>query len=341
VSTQRDAKDLTQSRKRSKDRKVGKFPLFAFLPLTLLCFLVVWHRFVIGASQPANSLQRQSAGSATQIYGPPRVTGKLKSADINESSGLVASQTAGIYWTHNDSGDGPFLYAIDETGESRGVWKVTGASARDWEDIAAGAGPQRNKRYLYAGDIGDNDEKRREITIYRLPEPSITAKDSASTKRNPRVTEPAEAIRLRYPDGAHDAEAMLVHPTTGDLYIVTKVLLSNPSVYKAAAPLSDQNVQTLVKQGELNLPSLLGGIVTGGAISPDGRRIAFCDYLQGYELELPARSRSFDEIWKQPARIINLGKRPQGEAIAYRLDGKALLTTSEGLHAVMIQVLGR
>jgi hypothetical protein len=34
----------------------------------------------------------------------------------------------------------------------------------------------------------------------------------------------------------------------------------------------------------------------------------------------------------------DLGKRQQGEAITYRLDGKALLATSEGKNASIIQV---
>ena len=265
-----------------------------------------------------------------QSYSAATTVGKIKNQAVTESSGLVASRTTpGAYWTHNDSGDGPFIYAFDTTGETLGVFKVTNASARDWEDISAGPGPQPNKSYLYAGDIGDNNENRSEIIVYRFLEPDLKPTDKTSTKKQPRATEPAEAIRLKYPDGAHDAETLLVHPSTGNLYVMTKVAFKNPVVYEAAAPLNAGAVITLKRIGEVRVPSIFGGAITGGSISPDGRRVALCDYFQGYELVLPAESNNFDDIWKQKMTGFDFGKRKQGEAIAYRLDGNALLATSE------------
>jgi hypothetical protein len=91
----------------------------------------------------------------------------------------------------------------------------------------------------------------------------------------------------------------------------------------------------------LNIQSVLGGLVTGGSISPDGTRVSLCDYFQGYELVLPQNSSSFDVIWSQPLTIVPLGQRQQGEAITYSLDGKALLATSEGRFSPIIQVVRR
>ena len=284
--------------------------------------------------------------SVLQGYGPPTRIATIKNESINESSGLVASRTSpGAYWTHNDSGDGPFIYAFDTSGQSLGTFRVTGAMNRDWEDIAAGPGPQGpqpNRSYLYIGDTGDNDHKRNEIVIYRVPEPQLTPSDKTSTKTRPRATEPAEAIRLAYPDGKHDAEALLVHPATGNLYIVTKVAFGNPGIYEASAPLTSGKLITMKHLGELQTSSLLGGAITGGSISPDGLHVALCDYFGGYEMTLPAASKNFDDIWKQKPASFNLGKRKQGESIAYRLDGNAVLATSEGKSPDLIQVeLGR
>ena len=137
-----------------------------------------------------------------QTYGSPAKLGQIANPEINESSGLVASRTTpGAYWTHNDSGDGPFIYALNTRGESLGTFRVTGATANDWEDISAGPGPQPNRSYLYIGDIGDNNANRRDIVVYRVPEPELTAADKNSTKKHPRATAPAEAIRFVYPDG--------------------------------------------------------------------------------------------------------------------------------------------
>jgi hypothetical protein len=274
------------------------------------------------------------------LYGPAKVVARIKNSSVSESSGVTASRTMpGAYWTHNDSGDGPFIYAFDGRGESLGVFSVTGAQARDWEDMAAGPGPQLEKFYLYMGDIGDNQGSRSEVVVYRVAEPSLNTSDRNSTKKRPQATEAAAAIRLRYPDGKHDAETLLVHPVSGNIYIVTKVLLVNPVVYEAAAPFSATKVSTMRRIGEIRVPSLFGGVLTGGSISPNGRRVALCDYFQGYELALPAGATDFNDIWKQKMIGFDLGKRKQGEAITYRLDGKALLATSEGKQAPLIQVI--
>jgi hypothetical protein len=278
---------------------------------------------------------QKPAARADDPYGPPSKLGVLEYKAIDESSGIVASRTTpGLYWTHNDSGDGPFIYAFDNHGGHKGVWRVTGATARDWEDIAAGPGPESGTNYLYIGDIGDNTETRSEVMVYRVPEPVITPADASSTKTNPISTRDLETIRLRYPDGKHNAEALLVHPVTGNIYIVTKVPLGNPVIYEADAPLGTGLTNTMVRVGEL--AGIFGGLITGGDISPDGLRVALCDYLQGYEMVLPDAGTPFNKIWQRPMRSIELGKRKQGEAIAYRLDGKALLTTSEGLHSPLI-----
>lgn len=284
---------------------------------------------------------QRTSKETTETYQAATRLGVLKDPAIKESSGLVASRsTSGLYWTHNDSGDGPFIYGFDSRGSRKGVWRVADASARDWEDIAAGPGPQPNQSYLYLGDIGDNQSRRSEIVVYRMPEPLIAAADASSTKAKPRLTESAEAIRLRYPDGKHDAETLMVHPVTGSIFIVTKVAFMNPGIYEASGPVSSERAITLKRLGDLNIPSLFGGIITGGDISPDGRRVALCDYMQGYEMVLP-QGTAFNTIWNQPLKPIGLGQRKQGEAIAYRLDGKALLATSEGSRAPLIQVLRR
>ena len=149
----------------------------------------------------------------------------------------------------------------------------------------------------------------------------------------------SDSRRCWYPDGAHDAESLLVHPVSGDLYIVSKIPFANPSVYKARAPLNVNGPTTLERIADLNLPSLFGGLVTGGDISPDGLRVALCDYVDGYELVLGDGRAPFDQIWKQPLQPVDLGKRKQGESIAYRLDGRALLATSEGARSPLIEVV--
>jgi len=283
---------------------------------------------------------RGIAGSNSDLYGQPARIAELENQSINESSGIAASKrNTDILWTHNDSGDGPFVYAFDRAGKSRGVWQLTGAEARDWEDMAVGPGPKRGRFCLYLGDIGDNARRRDEIIVYRVTEPVVTTKSWSSSKQNPVKTEPAEAIRLNYPDGKHDAEALLVHPSTGDLYIVSKVRGTTAGVYKLKAPFPKAGVSTLAHIADVQFPAGHLGLITGGDISPDGRRVILCDYFRAYEFILEnKRGIAFDDIWKQTPATVNLGARRQGEAICYRADSQALFATSEGQPCPLIEI---
>ena len=296
-----------------------------------------------GADDPlAEPALTTTPAPATGGYGAPTVLGRISDAAIGESSGLAASRrNPGLLWTHNDSGDEPFVYCVNLEARSCGAWRVTGADAFDWEGmgVGPGPGPRAGEPYLYLGDIGDNIDQRTEIVVYRIPEPVAESNGPVPTKASPAATAPAEALRLRYPDGPHNAEAMVVHPVTGDVYVISKDAQA-ARVYKAAAPLDGSRSATMTQVGTIRLGSGSRGLeqVTDADVSSDGRRVALSTYAQGYELELPAGAARFDDIWAVPPVPLNLGPRLQGESIAYRLDGRALLTTSEITPAPLQQV---
>lgn len=262
-------------------------------------------------------------------FGRPMVVGRLQDPAITESSGLVASRrNEGVMWTHNDSGSEPVLYCLNLAGRSCGTWDVDGAEVVDWEGIAIGPGPQNATDYIYIGDIGDNDRDRDGVTVYRTPEPR--------TDESPGGTGPmaAESIDLTYPDGPHDAETLMVHPDSGDLYIVTKELSSRSVVFKATAPLTSG--MELEAVGTVRISDFLSDR-TGGDISPDGTHVILCTYGAAYELTLPDGA-DFDQIWKQPLETIDIGVREQGEAITYSADGGSLFATSEGRGAPLYEI---
>lgn len=266
-------------------------------------------------------------------YGPVLRVGRLEDPAIAESSGLVASRrNPEVFWTHNDSGNEPDLYCIRSSGASCGTLNVAGATNRDWEDIAVGPGPNPGVSYLYIGDIGDNQRAHDTITVYRLPEPTPDA-----------PAEPAVAITLRYPDGPHDAETLLVHPGTGDLYVVTKEIPS--AVFRATAPLVSSSTTVLDKVAQFSIFANLADR-TGGDISPDGTRVAIATYGGWYELRLPPSAagsleENFDSIWEtRPARIAT-DSSAQWEAIAYGTDGRAVYMTSEGRRSAVYSATRR
>lgn len=316
------------------------------LILTLCALLTVSACHGESHQKKAKAERNQTNPPSYDVYLPPTKLADLEDQSITESSGLVASRTSpGSYWTHNDAGNGPLIYAFHSQGRSRGIWRVTGATNYDWEDLSTGPGPKPDTNYLYIGDIGDNDGTRSEIVIYRIPEPIIPSGipngNPVATAERPRATETAQAIRLRYPDGRHDSEALLVHPRTGRIYLVVKEKTAKPGIYAADAPTALGEVITLTRIGEVDMSGQSESLINGGAISPDGQRAALSDYTQGYEFVLSDANAPFDSIWKQPMRTVDLGKRKHGETICYRLDGKALLATSERLPTPLFEIVRR
>ncbi|MEA2110625.1 MAG: hypothetical protein U9P71_01120 [Campylobacterota bacterium] len=87
---------------------------------------------------------------------------------ITEASGLLSSKKyPNVFWTHNDSGDKPYLYAIDaETLEFISKIHVNDAKHKDWEDIAYFDG------HIVIGDIGNNKRKRKSLKLYFINEPN-------------------------------------------------------------------------------------------------------------------------------------------------------------------------
>ncbi|MCC6825168.1 MAG: hypothetical protein IT172_05415 [Acidobacteria bacterium] len=270
-------------------------------------------------------------------YLPPKTVGKISDDAIPESSGIAASKCQpDVFWTHNDSGYEPYLFAISLTGTKLGMWKVPNARNLNWEDIAIYK-DNSGKCYLYIGEIGDNGLVRDIHTIYRVAEPKIPRSGPARSNIVGSTTD-AATLNFIYADGRHDAETLLVDPQTADIYILTKQLTGPSGVYKLQSDFGKAGTAKAEKVAEVSFPAIPNGAVTGGDISPDGRRVAICDYGAAYELRLPDSAHSFDEIWSQPIETIDAGKRKAGEAITYTPDGNALVLTSEGRGEPIIEI---
>jgi hypothetical protein len=289
----------------------------------------LWYSQVLCASLLGASL----AGAQSSQPGPwadaAEAVCDLRDERITEASGIAASRrNPGCYYVHNDSGDRPRVYLIDRTGQTRLMIRLKGATAIDYEDIsmAPGSGPEAWD--VCAADIGDNNARRPYITIYRFPE-VVLRKDGRTT-----VDVEPVAYRVRYADGPADAEAFCVHPRTGDGYILTKRLEGGSAVYKLAAPWEAGKETVLSRLRTLELPPGVPAarIVTAADIAPDGERLAVRCYVDGWEWRLPAgvADRDFDRIFETKPAALPLAGEPQGEALCYAADGRAILTVSEG-----------
>lgn len=281
------------------------------------------------------------ADYSTSPFNAPRVVGRIGSKEITESSGLAASRCQpDVLWTHNDSGGGNFIYAINAKGEKLGTWRLSGASSSDLEDMALFK-DEAGQCFLYIGDIGNNARKRGEHLIYRVLEPEVSKAASESSKKNPLETAPVETLKFSYADIRHDAETLLVHPQTGDIYVLTKSVSNASGVYKIKADFASAKTFEARKIVDLSVPAIPNGLLTGGDISSDGKRLIVCDYFAAYELTLPSDAKDFDTIWKQQPERVDLGVREQGEAVCYGADGDTVFATSEKKNAPVIEVTRR
>lgn len=287
---------------------------------------------------PSHEQLKNEQEQFSKDWEKPKVVGNIESSEITESSGIAASRcTENVFWTHNDSGDDAYIFALDEKGKKLGTWKVANAKNIDWEDIATRK-EKSGECFLYIGDFGNNKRTRGEFTIYRVKEPSVGDENKSSSKKNPVTTESAEAIKFSYPETRHDAETLMIHPETGDIYVVSKRLSGAAGVYKLKANYSLEKTNALEKIADFSVPATPNGFLTGGDISPDGKRAVICDYFNAYEIVLPENAKNFDEIWTQKPEIIELGTREIGEAVGYAADGNSIFATSEKTDSPFIQV---
>ncbi len=225
-----------------------------------------------------------------------------------------------MLWVHNDSGDSARVFAINDKGEFLGT-APSPEPPRDWEDIAVGPGPDPHQQYLYIGDIGDNQAKYPDVTVYRLPEPKIDPK----TPFGRMAIGPAQAIRLTYPGGPRDAETLLVDPLTRDLFILSKRELFS-KVYQAAYPQSTTQ-RTEMKQ----VASLPWGFAVAGDVSPDGRRVIVRSMFGASLWVRPAGEPLWQAFSGKQVRLPLLHEE-QGEAICFDARGEGYFTIGEMQH---------
>ncbi|HEX6696449.1 MAG TPA: hypothetical protein VF080_06625 [Solirubrobacteraceae bacterium] len=279
----------------------------------------------VASSTPSTSARTVSPRVAAR---PPalcgrlraRITGRVADASANELSGLVRSRSRpDLLWSHDDSGAGPVLFGLRADGRVEARPTVTGAQAVDWEDIAAGPGPD-GRALLYVGDIGDNASRRTSVDVYRVPEPPLGA----------AATAPAARLRLRYPDRAHDAEALLVDPLRGDLVMVTKALGAGRA-YRAPARLPAGS-RTTLRRG----PAIALTLVTAGDVSADGRIVVLRGYDRLAVWARHGREPLMTTLRRSPCLSpTSLAGEGQGEAIALDRRGASFATVAEGSPAVL------
>jgi hypothetical protein len=257
-------------------------------------------------------------------FGAAKAGGELGDLELIELSGLVASRASpGVLYAHNDSGDTARFFAMDTDAKPLGRFELDGATANDWEDMSIGPCPSGT--CLFLGDIGDNRRVRTDYAVYRVTEPVVSAGAPVGT-----VKVAYERFAYQYPAAEkHNAETLFTHPVSGEVYIVNKQSAGEPSlVFKFPMPMDASTTATLIKVAELKVPEPKDQALTGGGLSPDGNALLLRMYNRLVELKLTAGS-PFEEIFAASAINVPVSAEQQGEAVAWRADGRGYFTASE------------
>lgn len=215
-------------------------------------------------------LMLASCGSGTEMArkdGHAAVTpvriGKIKDDSVKEGSGVVMSrQYPGVFWTHNDHGHAPIIYAISREGKSIAEFRLPLEDKdSDWEDIATD-----DQGHLYIADVGNNEYTRGQVQVIRIDEPDPTK--GKDRKRRSLKTADIQTWRLTYPERPFDAESLVIHQGYG--YIISKVHRNRrATMYRFS--LAEQK-EPAVLEKFIDLPIYTP--VTAASLTRDGKYLA-------------------------------------------------------------------
>lgn len=269
---------------------------------------------LIVATSLATPLRSEAQQSAVQCKPAAAL---VRVPELPEGSGLAASRrTPSRFWSHNDSG-APVLFSLDSNGRVIGRLGLSGAAVEDWEAVAVGSCPSGS--CIYLADIGDNNAERDRITIYRISEPA-EASGSATA---------SDVFHAAYPDGAHDAESLLVAPD-GRLYIVTKGETGPVALYRFPSDLRAETTMRLERVGGPRdpRPSARTDRITDGAVSPDGRWVV----LRSVQALMFYRAADLlAGNWRETGRVaVATVGEPQGEGVTFGADNSVYLMSEGG-----------
>ncbi len=270
-------------------------------------------------------------------YGPAVEQCTITEPQIDELSGLVALPDGQMLAVEDGTPEprpgstSILMYRLDAGCAVQGGVTEFDQDPRDIEDLALRDGT------LWFADIGDNGANRANIALI------CVTYDSAEPQAAPGSP---VVFRLRYPDGPHDAEALLLAPD-GTPYLVTKDPLGQSGIYRPARPLDPAAEVMMEKVADLSftMTGTPGGpvgragqlLVTGGAVAADGSHLALRTYTDAYVWPLSG-SDIAGTLAADPQDVLALPDAPQGEAISFAADSRSLVVGGEGVNSVITAI---
>jgi len=282
------------------------------------------------ASSPAPPPTGSRPAPPSTALPPSEQVVPLAAGTSDEASGIAAStKTRGDYFLVDDGTGTDNIVAVGSDGAVIGRVTIDGMAADNAEALAAGScgtspapGDPTARTCLYIGDIGDNKARRHDIAIFRIAEPDV---DSAAPV-------PADEWRYTYPQGAQNAESLMVEPD-GSLIIVTKPDPGSGLPHRMYRGEPGGGELSLVREfrppaAQIPLRTLFtGNVVTDLAVAPGRVLLLTYDELQEYSAPDPGADLTGFPDW--PHHRLPMPALPQAEGVTPAVDGCGYVVASE------------
>ncbi len=294
-----------------------------------------------------NMVGSQKVTQVTRATYDAKLLGNLTSPTLREASGLaISTRNSGLFWSHNDSGYGPYVFVFDEKGEDRGRFYLEKARSGDWEDMAAFR--WRNQSWLLMADTGDNSSRKASYTLYLVEEPEL------SPRRSPKLRplQGVQRARIAYPSGPADTEAVAVDSIEQRIYLITKrerpaqvfslplsVFKDDSKVHMARFETKLFNLPSPTLQNLLEHPKMGLAFAQPNALdfSPDRSFAIVHTYGHSYRFTREM-SQSWAEAFANAPQQFDVPSMQQSEAVAIGADNRSIYYTSEGRYPPFYQL---
>ena len=244
------------------------------------------------------------------------ITTKIK---LKEASAVEVIKNSNLAWVIEDSGNKNVVYGLDSKGKIAHEITIENAKNTDWEDLTSDESGN-----LYIGDFGNNDNKRKDLCIYKIDASSLKQNTANATSKISFYYPTQKEFPPKKSDLVYDSESFFEYK--GNFYIFSKNRSKGFDgtvlVYKVPNKAGNHKAEFLGQF--ISCDSYQKCAITSADISPDGKKIVLLSANKVWVLS----DYKGDDFLKGKMEMFELNDVTQKEGICFK-DDKTLLIVDE------------
>ena len=255
---------------------------------------------------------QQDSGVLRTVYSLPK---KLK-----EVSGITYLETSNLLYTLEDSGNANEIYGLNfENGSIEKTILIEDTENIDWEDLT-----KDKIGNLYIGDFGNNDNERKDLSIYKIGKESLASESAI----------PAYKVSFSYPEQKDfppkktalffDVEGFFEYNNNFYLFTKNRSKGFNGTSFLYKVPNAPGFHQAVLMGEFKTCDNYDHCAITGATISPDASKVAVLTHDKIFLFE----NFTGDDFLNGTKTTIKLEHFSQKEAISF-IDNNRLFIADE------------